>query len=310
MIGGQAISFQLPDFAYTGGSVHISKFLALIALLVTAILLACSSETATPNPTATLAPSPTPAPTMAPTPAPTQAQTPAPTPRPTPVYTPRPTVAPTLVATQTRTPAPTPKPTAAPVLGVLTPLMQVGSQPLVLDVSDAEKACLSENIGDNRLQLLLVSPEMGTDEERTALLTCMEDDTLLRFYLTPFLQETGPLSAESSACIRGGFENTDIAALMRAVAMEGGDQGDEAAMMQAMAGFIVTLSCLSEEEFMTAAPALDMDPEERDGFLCVVEELGGPEELAALLDSSAGPPIALFQAAMGCQLQLGGGAPQ
>ena len=194
--------------------------------------------------------------------------------------------------------------------GVLTPLIQVGSQPPVLDVSDAEQACLSENIGDDRLQTLLVSPEMGTDEEREALLTCMEDDTLLRFYLTPFLQQIGPLSAESSACIRGGFENTDIAALMRAVAMEGGDQDDEAAMMQAMAGFIVTLSCLSEEEFTTAAPALDMNPEERDGFLCVVEELGGPEEMAALLDPDAGPPIALFQAAFGCQLQLGGPAPQ
>ena len=204
---------------------------------------------------------------------------------------------------------PTPESTPAPRSDVLTPLMKMDSQPGELDVSDAELACLTETVSEDSVVMTLTMPEMATEEDAAALLTCMEDDTLLRWYLTPFLQQTGALSPESSSCIRSGFATTDIAALMLAVATgQGREPSDEAAaMMTAMAGFLVTLSCLNEEEFLSAAPALGIAPEEQAGFQCVMEQLGGPEEMAALMAPDAGPPLQLLQAAATCQIQLGGG---
>ena len=169
----------------------------------------------------------------------------------------------------------------------------IDSQPGELDISDAELACLTETVGEDSVVMALTMPETATEEDAAALLTCMEDDTLLRWYLTPFLQQTGALSPESSSCIRSGFATTDIAALMLAVATgQGGEPSDEAAaMMTAMAGFLVTLSCLNEEEFLSAAPALGIAPEEqarfpmRDGTVGRAGRNGsphGPRRLARL----------------------------
>jgi hypothetical protein len=83
------------------------------------------------------------------------------------------------------------------------------------------------------------------------------------------------------------------------------ESDDEAAMMGSMAAFLVMLSCLNEEEWEAASPALELRPEDREGVRCVMEELGGPDGVAEALQPTAdsGPPLAFFQAAMGCQLQ-------
>ena len=73
-----------------------------------------------------------------------------------------------------------------------------------------------------------------------------------------------------------------------------------------MAGFLATLVCLNDEEFHAASPALGMGPEDRQGLQCLLDELGGPEGVTALLSPDAGPPIALFSAALECNLQLSG----
>ena len=176
---------------------------------------------------------------------------------------------------------------------------------------DAEQACLSENIDPDRLMLLVGAPDLATDEEGPALIGCLGQETLLRLFLTPVLEQTGPLSAESSSCIRNGFADADLPAMMMAaIAAESGSGEDsEAAMTSMMVSFFVTLSCLNEEEFRAAGPALGMTPEDRQGLQCLLEELGGPEGLAALMEPEAGPPIALFGAAMGCKLEMFGGPP-
>lgn len=191
--------------------------------------------------------------------------------------------------------------------GVLTPLFDTAAQPPDLDVSDKEKACLIVNLGVNAVEVL-ASAETVTEEMAETALTCLENETLLRLYLTPFLQQTGPLSAETSACIRSGFGDPDFESLL-SFAGEGqdGPPADEAAAMAGMTTFIVTLSCLDEEEFAKVAPSMELDPAQREGFACVVEYLGGAEEMAALMAPDAGPPIKLFEAALACQVPFVGG---
>ena len=144
-------------------------------------------------------------------------------------------------------------------------------------------------------------PRLAKEEDRAILIGCLEHETLLRLFLTPVLDQAGPLSVESSACIRDAFADADLAALITA-AGAGADEGSEAAMVGAMTGLFAILSCLSTDEFQAAGPALGMGPDDYQGFKCVLDALGGPEELAALMQPDAGPPLTFFSAALNLQL--------
>ena len=77
------------------------------------------------------------------------------------------------------------------------------------------------------------TPELATEAEREAFLGCLEHNTGLRLLLTPVLNATGPLSVESSACMRSSYADTDLAALMSSVVGEPGAGPEaEAAMAQ------------------------------------------------------------------------------
>ena len=170
--------------------------------------------------------------------------------------------------------------------------------------------CLSDNIPSDRMAMLATTPELATEAEREAFLGCLEHNTGLRLLLTPVLNATGPLSVESSACMRSSYADTDLAALMsNVVADPGAGPEAEAAMAQGMVMFFVSLSCLNEEEFQTASVAMGLAPGERENFLCVLDQVGGQDALAALLIPSAEFPAELFQAAFGCQFQMGGPPP-
>ena len=153
--------------------------------------------------------------------------------------------------------------------------------------------------------MLATTPELATEAEREAFLGCLEHDARLRLLLTPVLNATGPLSVESSTCMRSSYADTDLAALMSSVAAEPGTGPEaEAAMAQGMVMFFVSLSCLNEEEFQTASVAMGLAPGERENFLCVLDQVGGRDALAALLIPSAEFPAELFQAAFSCQFQM------
>lgn len=231
---------------------------------------------------------------------------PEPTPTLTPTLEPTPPPGPTSIAV----PTPIPTSVATPPVDesgdkapsrskALSPLDVTGLQAFISEVSDAERTCLLDSIDPNVLIMLVQVPGLTAENERGALIGCLEHETLLRLFLTAVLDETGPLGPESSACIRDGFADTDLAALM--MAAESGSNEDAQA---AMAGVFATLSCLSEEEFQAAGPALGMGPEDREGLQCVLEALGGSGELAALMAPDAGPPVALLRAAIGCNLPL------
>ena len=156
--------------------------------------------------------------------------------------------------------------------------------------------------------LLASARDLGPDQEMAPFIGCLEQDTVLRLFLTPFLDQTGPLSAESSGCLRQSYADADLAALFLEAA-SGPSEDPGAAMGRMMTSLFVTFSCLNEEEFRAAGPALGMAPEEQQTLQCVREELGGPEGLAALLQPDAGPSLELFGALSDCELQLGGPTP-
>ena len=127
---------------------------------------------------------------------------------------------------------------------------------------------------------------------------CLEHETLLKISLKGFTDQTGPLSGDTSTCVSAGFRNFDLRAMML-TNPEG--SGEEAAMVQGMAGLLITLSCLNEEEWQAASPAMDLQPDGREGLQCVMNKLGGPEGVAASLESKEEePPLALFNAAAEC----------
>ena len=78
-------------------------------------------------------------------------------------------------------------------------------------------------------------------------------------------------------------------------------------MAQGIVMFFVSLSCLNEEEFQTASVAMGLAPGERENFLCVLDQVGGQDALAALLIPSAEFPAELFQS--GVQLPVSDGQP-
>ena len=234
-----------------------------------------------------------------------------------------------LTATTVPTPQPSPMLVTAPIVSPtqeiggagtdggapmsaepLAPLATEDADAFLADVSDSESMCLSDHIPPDRLAVLATTPELATEAEREAFLGCLEHDTRLRLLLTPMLNATGPLSVESSACMHSSYADTDLAALMSSVATDPvtGPEA-EAAMVQGMVTFFVSLSCLNEEEFQTASVAMGLAPGERENFLCVLDQVGGQDALAALLIPSAEFPAELFQAAFGCQFQMGGPPP-
>ena len=102
---------------------------------------------------------------------------------------------------------------------------------------------------------------------------------MLRIFLTDLIEGSGQLGLETSACIRTGMGGVDLRALLAS----GPEGGGEAAMVGSMSAFILTLMCLSEEEWQATAPSLGAAPEERENLQCLLEKMGGPEGFAETL---------------------------
>ena len=252
------------------------KLLQCIMLATAAALLACSG------------PAPTLAPTAPAIPPPEAAATPVPAPAQEPSATPGPA-------------GETPMQASGP--GSIAPLNLEDPQAFMSGLPDAEQSCISENIELERLTALLGAPGLASPGENAALAECLEDETLMRLFLTGLLGESGTLSEETSACVRAGIAGIDLRAMMFA-------GSEETAMAGGMAAFVLTLSCLNEEEWQAASPALGMSPGDREGLQCVLEELGGPEGMAqALHPPGGGPPIDFFNAVTECGIPMGAGPP-
>ena len=266
-----------------------------ILVVVLALLLACSDPT--PTPTATPEPTPTPVPTNTPEP--------TPTPTPAPTNTPVPTAVPAPAATEEHDEDDPEEEDHGDegASGRLTPLAMDDPVAIADELSQSELACLATTADTERLLKLFADPEMATPEEQLELIGCMEDETVLRLFLAGLLGDTGPLSEESSMCIREGTEGVDLKSVM--LAGIGGNE--EAAMVGSMSAFFISIGCLNEEELAVAAPSLGMTPEDIESLGCVMEQLGGPEGMSEVLGSQDEAAfMTLFGAAMGCGLQFEG----
>ena len=237
----------------------------LIILTGMAALAACSGPT--PE---TLTPTVTPAPTHTETPVPTEPPTE------------RPTAAPT--ATPASSPIPAPTKTPAPG-GRLAPLQPLDSRAMFSELSDAEKECIGEN-----------------PERQTRYIGCLEDETLARIFLAGFVPRPGPLSQNTSDCVRAAFAVIDPRAVMTA-----GIEGNPGrAMAGSMAALSVTIACLNDEEWEATAPQVEMGPEEREGMQCLLAELGGPGPMAAAMTAAQEGEFAeLASAGAECRLEMG-----
>ena len=267
----------------------MAKALLPAALIILLILIACSD----PAPTAVVEPTAAPQPQASTPPTePTATSAPQPTETPTTVPTPQPA--------ETATPAPPQDQSSA---GRLTPLVLDDPEAVASQLSNEELACLAGVADVARLLTIFNDPGMATAEEQVELIDCLQDETLTRMFLTGFIQDTGALSTETSACVRTGFREIDLRSVM--LAGLHGDPGT--AMSGGMAAFFLTLACLNQEEWDAAAPAMDMAPDDREGMQCLLAEMGGPEGMAAALGTEDQSGfMALFAAAAGCGLEMGG----
>ena len=131
---------------------------------------------------------------------------------------------------------------------------------------------------------------------------CLNDETVARIFLAGFVPDSGLLSPETSTCVWTAFKEIEPRTVMTA-----GLEGDPAtAMAGSMTAFIVTLACLSREEWEAAAPRVGMSLDEQEGMVCVLEKLGGPGEMAAaMIAANEGHAATLSEAATECGLDMG-----
>ena len=246
---------------------------ATIFFLVTLATLTACSDT-------------TPAPEEVPTPTQASSRVAAPASTDAPVSTQAPTERPTAAPKATPTSPPTPEPTATPALpGVLAPLRLQDSGAMLSELSDAEKGCIGEN-----------------PERQARFFGCLEDETVARIFLAGFVPGPEPLSQETSDCVRAAFEVINPRAVMTA-----GIEGDPGrAMAGSMAALSVTMACLTDQEWEATAPQVGVGPSEREGMQCLLEQLGGPGEMAeAMIAAGEGNFTDLARARAECGLDMG-----
>ena len=128
----------------------------------------------------------------------------------------------------------------------------------------------------------LPGPARRRREEQAKLIGCLDDETLARIFLAGFVPGPGPLSQETSDCVRAGFAVIDPRTVMTA-----GIEGDPGrAMAGSMTALSVTIACLNDEEWEAAASKTGMQPDEREGMQCLLDQLGGPGEMAEAMKAA------------------------
>ena len=266
--------------------------------------MACSGQAQTPTP-APVAQTPTAAPVQLAAAAPVEAPEPTEVPAATSVPTEVPSTATT--APPTKAPAPTAMPAPTAEAEATEPTGTRETDSLMAQLSSDEESCISEAGGTEKFMAVIDTPDLASPQERDAFVNCLEHENLLTIFLKGFTDQTGPLSDDTSACVSTGFRDFDLQAMMLSNPAEG---GEESAMIQGMAGLLITISCLNEEEWQAASPTLDLPPDGRESVQCISTMLGGPDGIAASLQSQDGqPPTAFFEAAAECGMNMMGGPP-
>lgn len=247
----------------------MSKLSVLAVLVSLMATLACSSDDPTPatqpatEPTSTRAPETTTAPTVAPT---------------------------------TTTTAASPQEAPETSRG-LAALDMDDPQAFLSGLSADEQPCLSDNdIGVSRIMAAMTSADPLKDGD--AIIDCLQDETLIRMFLSEPLTATGELSAETSTCIRDGLGGMHLRPLLKST----GAEAEIKNQVAGLAGFLTFTTCLNDEEWKAAAPLLELGPRDESGTDCLLAELGGPTGVAQALlrTDESGLPTAFIAATKEC----------
>ncbi|MCY3690519.1 MAG: hypothetical protein OXH30_00750 [Chloroflexi bacterium] len=192
----------------------------------------------------------------------------------------------------------------------LSPVELGDPQQFFAELSPRERTCLGDKgMGPRELAMLSNPPPGGSSEVTAAIVNCLQDDTVLRLFLTQLVGQVEPFNVETAACIREGFVPLDLRALL-APSVAG--QAPANSLALSMAALAVSVSCLSDAEWETYAPRLGMASGDRAGFVCLLEALGGPAELvAAMQGASLGEtPSEFIRASQVCGLEDSGPSDQ
>ncbi len=174
------------------------------------------------------------------------------------------------------------------------------------ELSLGERSCLGDKgMGPREFGMLSDPPPGGSPEVTVGIVNCLQDDTVLRLFLTQLVGQVEPFEMETAACIRQGFVPLDLRALL-APSVAGQAPANSLALSMAALG--VSVACLNDAEWENYAPRLGMTPGDRAGFVCLLEALGGPAELVAAMQSASlgETPAELIRASQVCGLEDSG----
>ena len=272
-----------------------------IFLVILAALLACGEQTPTQGGAVATVPATAEGPTSLQSPVTPAAQPPE-TPQTVPTETSGPGAATTPLPANTPAPEATSETTPAPreesPNKAITPLMLDDPQTVTSEISDSELACLGGTSDIGRLSRIFSGIDESTPQELTQILGCLQDEIILRMFLGGVIRDPAPLSLETGACIRDALEGTDLRSAMLAATL-GNEQND-----MIVVGVFVTIACLNDEEWETAATVANVDPDTRAALLCSLEEIVGIEGMTAALEAGdEGKLTALLDAVTGCDLE-------
>ena len=276
-----------------------------IILVFLATLAGCSDPTPAQAPTTAAAPVVAPSLTPA-------APEPSETPLPVPTATPGPGAATTPLPANTLEPegteAPlraTSEPETLPPGDVIIPLNLSDSEAALSRLSKSEISCLEQAAGLGRLPEILRDVGVPVTEEEAWIVACLADETLFGAFLGMLLWDSGPLSQETSACLRTGLEWVDLRELT-AEETWGWEQDDRAEAIF-FSGYFTAVACLNQEEWDATATALGQDPGDQEIIQCFLEAVGGPEALVAAMEGTDyAESVDLYPAMLGCGLDFEG----
>ncbi len=221
---------------------------------------------------------------------------PSPTAAPSPIGSPQTTPLPTPTATATATAIAVPTATATPEVvdsrpaQAIAPLKVDDPQAFLSELSPGERSCLDDNdIGHEEIgQITRLTPG-GSPDATAVIIGCLQDETVLRLFLTSLVGLVEPFSPETSMCIERGLVPLDLRRIL-APTEAGGTPVNSLAL--GMAALNVSVVCMNDDEWETYAPRLGMQPEDREIGSCLFEELGGPAKLAEAMQASSSGEMA------------------
>ena len=274
-----------------------------IILVFLATLAGCSDPT--PDQAPTTAAAPVVAPSLTPA-----APEPSETPLPVSTATPERSAANTPLPANTQAPKGTEAPLRAtsepenpPPRDVITPMDLSDSEAALSRMSKPEISCLEQAAGPGRLHEILRDIRVPVTEEEAWTMACLGDETLTGVFLAMLIGDPGPLSQDTSTCLRTGLQWVDLREFMTEDTRERGQ--DDTAGAVFLSGFFTAVACLNQEEWDATAAGLGLNPGDQETFRCFIEAVGGPETLATALEGTDDDRfVDLNRARPGCGLFL------